>query len=115
MQGLINGLQRHGFQTAYMLGNYSKFVRPGFYRIDATHTPQSGVLVSAYKTSSTGALVIVVINQNTYNVSESFALDGATASSVTPWITSASFDLVQQSDVSVSGGSLPTFCQVQHH
>jgi glucuronoarabinoxylan endo-1,4-beta-xylanase len=89
----------------YMIGNYSKFVRPGFYRIDATATPQSGVSVSAYKNSTSGALVMVVINQNSSNVSQSFTLNGVTASSVTPWITSASFDLVQQSEVSVSGGS----------
>jgi glucuronoarabinoxylan endo-1,4-beta-xylanase len=31
-------------KRAYMLGNYSRFVRPGFYRIDATATPQEGVL-----------------------------------------------------------------------
>jgi glucuronoarabinoxylan endo-1,4-beta-xylanase len=89
----------------YMMGNYSKFVRPGFYRIDATPTPQNGVSISAYKSSSSGALVIVVINQNSSNVSQSFELDGATVSSVTPWITSASFDLVQQSKVPVSGRS----------
>jgi glucuronoarabinoxylan endo-1,4-beta-xylanase len=92
-------------KRAYMLGNYSKFVRPGFRRIDATHTPQSGVLASAYKNASTGALVIVVINQNNSNVSQTFALNGATASSVTPWITSASSDLAPQSDVRVSAGS----------
>jgi glucuronoarabinoxylan endo-1,4-beta-xylanase len=89
----------------YMMGNYSKFVRPGFYRIDATATPQSGVSVSAYKNSTSGALVLVVINQNASSVSQSFILNGATISTVTPWITSASFDLVQQSDVTVSGGS----------
>jgi glucuronoarabinoxylan endo-1,4-beta-xylanase len=89
----------------YMMGNYSKFVRPGFYRIDATATPQNGVSVSAYKNSTSSTLVIVVINQNSSNVSQTFALNGAAVSSVTPWITSASFDLVQQSDVPVSGGS----------
>jgi glucuronoarabinoxylan endo-1,4-beta-xylanase len=89
----------------YMMGNYSKFVRPGFYRIDATATPQNGVSVSAYKNSTSRALVIVVINQNNSGVSQSFSLNGATVSRVTPWITSASFDLVQQSDVPVTGGS----------
>jgi glucuronoarabinoxylan endo-1,4-beta-xylanase len=89
----------------YMLGNYSKFVRPGSYRIDATHTPQSGVLVSAYKTSASGALVIVVINQNSSNVSQSFELNGTTLSSVTPWITSADLNLAEQAAVTVSGGS----------
>ena len=92
-------------KRAYMLGNYSKFVRPGFYRIDATHTPQSGVLVSAYKNPGSRSLVIVVINQNSSSASQTFTLNGTTASSMTPWVTSANFDLVQQSDVSVSRGS----------
>jgi glucuronoarabinoxylan endo-1,4-beta-xylanase len=90
-------------KRAYMLGNYSKFVRPGFYRIDSTATPQDGVLVSAYKNVTTGALVIVVINQNQEDVSQSFTLKGITATSVTPWITSASLNLVRQSDKHVSG------------
>jgi glucuronoarabinoxylan endo-1,4-beta-xylanase len=103
-QGLVD---RSGTvsKRLYMMGNYSKFVRPGFYRIDATATPQNGVSVSAYKNVTTGVLVIVVINQNSSNTSQTFTLNGTTASSVTPWITSASLNLVQQSSVSVSGGS----------
>jgi glucuronoarabinoxylan endo-1,4-beta-xylanase len=92
-------------KRAYMLGNYSKFVRPGFYRIDVTHTPQSGVLVSAYKNPSSGSLVIVVINQNSSTTRQTFTLNGAAASSMTPWVTSATLDLVRQSGVSVSRGS----------
>jgi glucuronoarabinoxylan endo-1,4-beta-xylanase len=89
----------------YMMGNYSKFVRPGSYRLAATAAPQAGVSVSAYKNSATAALVIVVINQNAQNVSQAFTLNGATVSSVTPWITSASLDLAVQPSVPVTGGS----------
>jgi glucuronoarabinoxylan endo-1,4-beta-xylanase len=89
----------------YMMGNYSKFVRPGFYRIDATMTPQNGVSVSSYKNSTSGALVIVVINQNSSSVSQRFALNGVSTPSITPWITSASFNLIQQPDVPITGGS----------
>jgi len=89
----------------YMMGNYSKFVRPGFYRIDATPKPQSNVSISAYKNASTGALVLVVVNQNTSSILQSFTLSGATISSVTPWITSASLNLAQQPTVSATAGS----------
>ena len=103
-EGLIctNGTVR---KALYAMGNYSKFVRPGYYRIDATPTPQSGVSVSAYKNSTSGDLVIVVINQNRSNVSQSFTLSGAAASSVTPWITSGTLNLAEQSAVSVNEGS----------
>jgi glucuronoarabinoxylan endo-1,4-beta-xylanase len=92
-------------KRAYMLGNYSKFVRPGFYRIEATHAPQNGILVSAYKNPSNGSLVIVVINQNSLSTPQRFTLDGTTVSSMTPWVTSANLNLIQQSDVAASRGS----------
>jgi glucuronoarabinoxylan endo-1,4-beta-xylanase len=92
-------------KRTYMLGNYSKFVRPGFYRIDATHTPQSGVLVSAYRNAASGAVVIVVINQNSSSVSQSFMFNGTNPVSMAPWITSVSLNLAQQPDVAVSSGS----------
>jgi glucuronoarabinoxylan endo-1,4-beta-xylanase len=92
-------------KRAYMLGNYGKFVRPGFYRIDATHTPQRGILVSAYKNPNSGSLVIVVVNQNSSITTQTFTLDGITVSRMTPWVTSADLDLVEQSDVSVASGS----------
>jgi glucuronoarabinoxylan endo-1,4-beta-xylanase len=92
-------------KALYAIGNYSKFVRPGYYRIDATPTPQSGISVSAYSNASTGAFVVVVINQNSSSVSQSFSLNGLSATSVTPWITSASLNLAEQSAVTVSGGA----------
>jgi glucuronoarabinoxylan endo-1,4-beta-xylanase len=92
-------------KRAYVMGNYSLFVRPGFYRVDATHVPQSGITVSAYKNSASGALVIIATNQNSSDVSQTFTLSGATASSLTPWITDATRNLVQQSSISVTVGS----------
>jgi len=91
---------------AYAIGNWSKFVRPGWVRMDATHAPQSGVSVSAYSNTSTGNFAIVVINQNGSDVSQTFTLNQFTSvASVTPWVTSASLSLAQQSDVAVSGGT----------
>jgi glucuronoarabinoxylan endo-1,4-beta-xylanase len=102
-EGLIctNGTVR---KAIYAIGNYSKFVRPGYYRIDATPTPQGDVSVSAYGNASTGAFVIVVINKNGSNVLQNFSLNGLNADSVKPWVTSASLNLVEQSDVAISGG-----------
>lgn len=92
-------------KRAYVLGQYAKFIRPGFNRIDATDAPQGGVAVSAYKNSTNGALVIVAINQNASAVSQTFSLNGAAVTSVTPWITSGTLNLAPQSAVSVSGAS----------
>lgn len=104
-EGLLDSASGIVAKRLYAIGNYSKFVRPGFYRIDATATPQTGVSVSAYKNSTTGALVIVVINQNSSNVSQSFALNGTMVYHLTPWITSASLDLAPQSTLNTNGSS----------
>lgn len=90
----------------YVMGNYSKFVRPGFYRIDVTpNKPQSYVSISAYKNGNTGALVVVVVNQNATPISQTFNLNGILATSATPWVTSSTLNLVSESEISVSGGS----------
>jgi len=88
----------------YTLGNFSKFVRPGFVVVGASGAP-NGIAVTAYKNPSTGAFVIVAINQNASNTPMTISLNGLTASTVTPWTTSASLDLAQQSNLPVSGGS----------
>lgn len=93
-------------KRAYILGQYSKFVRPGYSRIDATHQPQSGVSVSAYKNSGATALVIIATNYTSSAVSQQFSLTNAPAfSTVTPTTTSASLSLAQQANVSVSNNS----------
>jgi glucuronoarabinoxylan endo-1,4-beta-xylanase len=93
-------------QRAYMLGQYAKFVRPGYYRIDATRAPQTGVSVSAYQNTSTNTLVIIATNYTGSAVSQTFNITNApTFSSLTPTITSSSLSLATQSSVSVSGNS----------
>lgn len=86
----------------FVMGNYSKFVRPGWVRIDATHTPVSGVSVSAYKDPDSGNFAIVAVNQNASDTNVGFSFSGFATGSVTPWVTSESLNLVQQAGVSVS-------------
>jgi glucuronoarabinoxylan endo-1,4-beta-xylanase len=89
----------------YVIGNWSKFVRPGWVRMGATANPQGGAYLSAFRESATGNFAIVVINQNGSPVAQSFALNGLTTTSVTPWVTSATLNLTQQSSISVSNGA----------
>ncbi len=93
---------------AYALGNYSKFIRPGYYRMGATAVPSSGVSVSAFKntnTSSPQTIVFVAINGNSSSVNQTFSFNGVNVTSVTPWVTDSSNNLVAKSPVAVSGGS----------
>jgi glucuronoarabinoxylan endo-1,4-beta-xylanase len=91
---------------AYVLGQYAKFVRPGYYRIDATHTPQNGVSVSAYQNTSSSTLVIIATNYTSSSVSQTFDISNApTFTSLTPTITSGSQSIATLSSVGVSGNS----------
>ncbi|MGA9463085.1 MAG: hypothetical protein WBV28_09860 [Terracidiphilus sp.] len=106
--GCNDGLADINFNPAkrfYTVGNWSKFVRPGWVRIEATPTPQSGLYVTAFMNQSTGAFAIVAINSNNGSVSQSFSLNGLSSSSVTPYITDGSNSLASQAAISFSNAS----------
>jgi glucuronoarabinoxylan endo-1,4-beta-xylanase len=91
----------------YAMGNYSRFVRPGFVRVDTSTTgPTSGVTFSAYVDPQSMKLVIVAINQNASPVSQRFLFDGVTVGSWTSWVTSATEDSTS-SGKPVSGSCNP--------
>ncbi|HUA37512.1 MAG TPA: hypothetical protein VMA35_03830, partial [Candidatus Sulfopaludibacter sp.] len=90
----------------YALGQFSRFVRPGYYRIDASSTGTA--LISAFDDTNSGTFAIVAINTNaTTAISQTFNLSNfpGTVSSVTPWITSATMSLSNQTPVAVSSSS----------
>jgi len=87
-------------KRAWVFANYARFIRPGWVRIGATNRPTGGVFVSAYKDPSRGNFAIVAINQNGSDVRLKFSLKSFATGSVTPWITSASFNLAPQSPLS---------------
>jgi glucuronoarabinoxylan endo-1,4-beta-xylanase len=93
----------------FVIGQWSKFVRPGWARIATSTNPQTGVYVSAFKSPSESSYAIVAINTNNSPTSQTFALSGfPSATSVTPWVTSNTLDLAEQSSVAV-GSSAFTF------
>jgi len=92
-------------KRTYAIGNFSKFVRPGWVRIDATASPANGVQVSAYKDPVSGNFAIVAINENGSDTAVNFNLSGFVATSVTPWVTSGSLNLAQQTNISFTGNT----------
>lgn len=101
-----NGLMMKGHicQRGYVMGNYSRFVRPGSFRISATDNPTTGISVTAYRNDSSGTLAIVAFNETSAAVTQKFILDGVTVPSVTPWETSDAVKLTARDPVAVSGG-----------
>ncbi len=100
----------------FAVGNYSRFVRPGYYRIDVTNNTSS-TLISAYNDTNSGNFAIVAVNPTSTGVTQLFNLTNFPAvSSVTPWITSGSLSLASQPPVPVANSSfsylLPAFSVV---
>jgi O-glycosyl hydrolase len=92
-------------QRMYVLGQYSRFVRPNNYRIDLANYNSYSVLGTAYKDPVSGNFAIVMVNTNTAATTQSFDLTNFTATTVTPWITSSNLSLAVQSPVTVSNSS----------
>ncbi len=85
----------------FAVGQFSRFVRPNFYRIGANNN--GGALISAYKDSVSPAFAIVAINPYSTNILQTFTLTNLSqASLVTPWITSTNFSLAPQSAVAIT-------------
>jgi glucuronoarabinoxylan endo-1,4-beta-xylanase len=91
----------------WAVGNYSRFVRPGWVDIGAID--DGSVLVSAYKDPASGQFAIVAVNQGNA-VSETFNLHGFAARAVTPWVTSADLDLAQQGRRPISRSASRSRC-----
>lgn len=75
-------------KRGYCMAQYSKWVRPGDVRIEATEQPDSNILVSAYKHSPT-QIQIVAVNKGSSDVSQQFSVDGRTITGVDRYRTSA--------------------------
>ncbi|SDX99039.1 O-Glycosyl hydrolase [Evansella caseinilytica] len=99
--GLIdedNNLTKRG----YVATHFSKFIRPGYNKIECTANPTSGVYTTAYRRGS--SIVIVAINENTSVTYQPFTMNGVSVTGFDRWRTTSSSNL-QQDSFSVSDGS----------
>lgn len=97
----------------YALGQFSRFVRPGYYRIDVANNT-GAALISAYKDSLSPGFAMVAINTNPTPIAQTFSFTNlAGVSTVTPWLTTSNLSLASQMPVAVTNSSftywLPAF------
>lgn len=86
----------------WVLGNYARFVRPGYVRVSTSGTVPAGVYVSAYQNPADGTLAVVAINTNSSASPLSLYVSGVVPCSITPWVTSAADSLASKSAITVS-------------
>jgi len=72
----------------YAMGQYSRFIRPGWIRINCEYTPLAGVYFSAYRSEQPGEIAIVIINESITPTPISLDLQGAEFDRLEIWRTS---------------------------
>jgi glucuronoarabinoxylan endo-1,4-beta-xylanase len=88
-----------------VLGQYSKFVRPGYTRVEVNGNSNMDVLLSAF-TGPSGAMAIVAINQGSAAANIPISITGGTApATLTPYVTSSTANIAAQTAVTVTNGS----------
>jgi O-glycosyl hydrolase len=88
----------------WAMGQYSRFVRPGWVRIG--ETDDGGLDITTFKDPVSGKFALVVVNTSATNaVNESFTLSGVTAANVTPYVTSSTQDMAQGTAITLAGGT----------
>ena len=91
----------------YALGNFSKFVRPGYYRVDvsgASAASASNPGVIAFSSLKDGTVTIVVVNAGAAHSLNFFVGGTAWPASVTPYVTTASSKLAAGTAIAVTAG-----------
>lgn len=88
----------------YALGQFSRFVRPGYYRIGANS--EGSAEISAFKDPLSPGFAIVAINPNSTNLMQTFNLTNFPgAGFVTPWVTASTLSLAAQAAVVITNSS----------
>ena len=91
-------------KRGYCFAQYSKYVRPGDVRIDATEQPNSNILVSAFKHSPT-QIEIVAINKGSSEVTQEFSVSNRSITNVDRYRTSANENIAQTKGMTYTGSS----------
>ena len=92
-------------KRGYVMSQYSRFIRSGSVKVEATKRPQSRVYVTAYKKDS--KLIIVAINTNSTPKEQTFKIENLEGGSAVFQVykTSETINCFRGSDLTVRDGS----------
>lgn len=91
-------------KVLYAMGNFSRVMRPGYQRIQATSSNPS-LLVAATKINSTGKSQLVVVNTSSSDITATVSGFSSTSTAVAKLKTSATDNLNNMADATLSNGS----------
>ena len=90
-------------KRAYAIGNWSRFVLPGWHMVSVSNS--TSLLVTAFTNPAGNSGTIVAVNNGRSPVSVTFSVGTTMGSKVTPYLTSGSANLAEQTVITVSSGS----------
>jgi glucuronoarabinoxylan endo-1,4-beta-xylanase len=89
-------------KKGYIMAHFSKFIRPGYHRIDATYRPQSGVYLVTFKGEETA---IVVVNLNTSGKDQTFTVNNDSVAHLIRYTTSDTKNLSYDGIIDLANNS----------
>lgn len=104
--GAVGGVAGRVTHKGYVMSQYARFVRPGYYRIKAEANPQTNVYVTAYKSGS--KLVIVAVNMGSSAVNQTFVIPHGSAVVYSRFVTSSTKNCEEGDALTVSSLTLTT-------
>jgi len=102
--GEHNGTKGTITKKGYVMSQFSRFIRPGYHRVDCTKSPQRNISTSAYMDSTSSKVVIVALNVGAISVRQTFTLSGGNATAVIPYTTTQTRDCERGEAINVSEG-----------
>jgi glucuronoarabinoxylan endo-1,4-beta-xylanase len=89
-------------KKGYVMSQYSRFIRPGYHRVDLRSWPTTGnVSVTAYKDSSSSKVVLVAVNTGSSPQDVTFRIENGAVNRFSTYTTSASKSVVQGNVVDI--------------
>jgi glucuronoarabinoxylan endo-1,4-beta-xylanase len=90
-------------KRGYIVSQFARFIKEGAIRLGSTPNSRPDVLLSAYKNGT--KKVIVAINTGSVDVKQTISFQGASATSVVPYLTTLSKNAEQGAAITVSNNS----------
>jgi glucuronoarabinoxylan endo-1,4-beta-xylanase len=94
-------------KRGWIMSQFARFIRPGYFRVKCDDNPQSDVFVSAYRDNISSKVVIVAINTSSWqDKNQTFVFQNNDVGMVIPYVTSETENCSEGSSIVVTGDSL---------
>ncbi len=87
----------------YFISHFARFIKPGAVRLGTGENSRTDVLISAYRNGT--KKVLVAINWGSNDVKQKITFQGASATTVVPYVTTSSKNVEQGTSITLSANS----------